>query len=109
MSNPTQRIGELAARLDALEQGRVELRADMGRMFEKLDEIHTVLAVLKAAPVCVDPNACKRLEAAIGDQNARLVRLELARQKLLGERTAIAVLCSGMGVIVGWLIEIFHK
>jgi len=109
MSSQAQRLGELAARLDAMEHGRVELRADLNRMFEKLEEIHSVVAVLKAAPSCSDPNSCKRMELVLADQNKRLVRMELDRQKLLGERTTIGVVCSIVGVGIGWLIEIFHK
>jgi chromosome segregation ATPase len=109
MSNQSQKIGEQAAKIEALERELTDFRGEVKRIFDKLEEIHGSLAVLKAAPACADPSACKRMEGALVDQNKRLVRLELERQRLLGERTAIGVVCSAIGVGVGWLLEIFHK
>ena len=88
---------------------RENVQRDLGKLFERLDEMNARLQVLQNAPQCPDPGACKRMEVALTDQNRRLVALELARQRTLGELTAVGTMCTILGAVVGWIIEWSHK
>ena len=94
---------------DLEKEFRDNVRADLGRLFERMDEINARLQVLQAAPQCPDLGACKRMEVAQVEQNRRLITLELARQRTLGELTAVGTMCTILGVLVGWIIEWSHK
>lgn len=100
--------GQHEARLDALEESRKENRQVLAEIFRRLDGIAIDIAAMKSKPMCPDPGSCKRLEAALVDQNRRLVRLELERQRTMGERTAIGSMCLAIGTVVGWLLTLFH-
>ena len=49
------------------------------------------------------------MEVALFEQNRRLITLELARQRTLGELTAVGTMCTILGAVVGWIIEWGHK
>lgn len=94
---------------DLEKEFRDNVRADLGKLFERMDEINARLQVLQAAPKCPDPGACKRMEVALVEQNRRLVSLEVARQRTLGEITAVGTMCTIIGAVVGWIIDWSHK
>jgi len=96
--------------VEKLEQEfRDNVRRDLGRLFERMDEMNSRLQVLQSTPQCPDPGACKRMEVALFEQNRRLITLELARQRTLGELTAVGTMCTILGAVVGWIIEWGHK
>lgn len=88
---------------------RENTREDLQRIFQKLNDIHSGLQVLQAAPVCADVETCKRLEIALADQNRRLMVIEIERQKILGGKTILVTLC----IVIGWavtnVLAWFHK
>ena len=88
---------------------RDNVRSNLTKLFERLDEMTVRLAEVQAKPECPDPGDCKRMEIALADQNRRLVSLELSRQRTLGELTAIGAMCTVAGAVIGWLIEWNHK
>ena len=110
MSDKTD--GQHEARLDALEQSRRENREVLGQIFRRLDTIAADLAAMQATmkerPNCPDPGACLKLEAALSDQNRRLMAIELARQKTLGEISGIGLACTAVGGLIGWALELWH-
>ena len=82
------------------------------KIFEVLDELRErvtrIETKLDTTPKCPDPGACVRVEKALFDHNRRLTILELAQSQRLGERTAIAAVCTAVGIGVGWAIELFR-
>lgn len=100
---------EVHEKVVALEEQTKEFRDntrdDLRRIFERLDEINQRLAAMQSRPECPDPTACKRMEATLADQNRRLVVIELARQRTLGEIAGIGLACTVVGAAITWLID----
>lgn len=88
---------------------RISTREDLRRIFAKLDIIHDDLITVKTLPKCADPNSCLRLEAALIDQNRRLMELEVERQKILGGKTVIVLVLVSVGWVITNLAAWFHK
>ena len=100
---------EVHEKVVALEEQTKEFRdntrEDLNRIVEQLNQISRQLAVIEAKPKCPDPTACKRMEATLADQNRRLVVIELARQRTLGEIAGIGLACTVVGAAITWLID----
>lgn len=97
------------ARISALESERKEIREDFHRLFAKMEEVATSLAVMKSVQHCPDPGACIRLEKSMVDQNRRIALLELADSRRMGERAIIGTVCVFVGSLIGWVINWFSK
>ena len=83
------------------------------RIYDALDDIKKRLTrvevLIESQPKCPDPGACIRVEKAGGEYNKRIMMLELAESRRLGERTMIGLLCTGLGIAVTSIVEFFRK
>ena len=105
-----ERIVILETKLESMERAFVESRnqrrADMERIFTKLDEIQERLATHIPCPA---PGSCLRLEKSIQDVTEDVKVLEAARNKALGERAITGSIAGfiGAGIIafLNWLAK----
>ena len=81
--------GQHEARLDALEQYRVENRIVLQRIFDKLDDISGTLIVIKSRP----------------DLASRVDDLESWRSRIIGGVTVVCVLFAGAIALVWNQVE----
>ena len=112
---PKINIEVVSERVTGLEKQLENQRADLQRIFAKLDEIHTGLKLMEARPSCPNPGACvavneelKIQRAALEAYNFRLGNLETDKRVLVGGKTLIFTICSVVGWAVLALIE-WHK